>query len=515
MRARGKVAGARALFLCIALSVPLAFAQDAVPAPQKGPYLQYAKNPSEGEITVVWETAEETKGWVKYKAGEAEAKKVESKAKGKRHEVVLAGLIPGTAYTYTLGGGASGGGTFTVPKKNLKKFRFVVIGDPRAWDEVTKQLTQQVVKDKPDFIIGTGDYVDSAGNQKHWQTLFDTLGVLLANIPFFPSIGDHDHGDGGEIYRDYFVLPGSELDYSYDWGNCHFIATDITWDGMCKPSTKRYRWVEKDLEAAQDADFIFIYYHLPAYTTGHHTQVDTLKRAQRLFPLFTRYGGDVSFAGHDHNYQHWEVDAITHVVSGGFTRKILYYINDEVQKSWESTGFIKKAGKLSHYMLVEVDGDKLTFTAKGPDGNVIESFERKNPPRPMPKGELKDGKREGVWQYVYGNSKVHAEITYSGGVKNGRYTCWYPNGQKWEEGAYKNGGPDGKWTSWYHDGTVKEQSNYKDGKLHGEQWYYYRSGKRQELQIFKEDLADGTWVDYKQDGTHSGEYKFKDGKAVK
>ena len=74
---------------------------------------------------------------------------------------------------------------------------------------------------------------------------------------------------------------------------------------------------------------------------------------------------------------------------------------------------------------------------------------------------------------------------YKNGLKTGKWTAWYRNGQKWEEGTYKDRKRDGKWTEWsggenygdvdpesrtrpYHKSS---ETTYKDGyKISEECW---------------------------------------------
>lgn len=99
-------------------------------------------------------------------------------------------------------------------------------------------------------------------------------------------------------------------------------------------------------------------------------------RADRhLRPLFKKYGVQASFGGHDHNYQHWEIDGHTFVVTGGFNRERLYDIEQKDRARREmAAGKLKKAEKIPHYVLVDVKGKKATYTVKGVNGQVIDRF---------------------------------------------------------------------------------------------------------------------------------------------
>ena len=403
-----------------------------------------------------------------------------------------------------------------VPKKDVEKFRFVVIGTPRHYDQTTWELVDEVAKEKPDFIIGTGNYVYTPKRAHAWEEHFIFFRRLFRNVPFIPTAGNNDiSGDKGKRFTEHYVLPGDELNYSFTWGKCRFISPQVNRNVNCRPNTDQHPWLEKELEKAKDADFVFMVHNLPIYSMSGKARDGMMKRATRLLPIFLRHEVDVSLAGNDHSYQRWKTDDVVYIVSGGFSGSVSL-IDIAAKNKWKKAGFLKRAENAPHYVLVEVDSDKVTFTAKGLEGEIIDKFElSKKSRRPREEGKRKGGKRDGVWTTYYSSGKKLVEITYKDGVKDGRYTCWYSTGQKWEEGTYVNGKVDGKWTMWFRNGVVGEDSNYKEGKLHGEQFNYFHSGKKMELIIYKNGLPDGTWIDWDRDGKVKGTYKFKDGKPVR
>ena len=377
MHARG-----RQISLLTALVVG-GFASALAAAPLKGPYLQYAQDPSKRSITVVWETKEPSAGLVEYAARGQSRRRATDGKKARRHEVAIPGLKPGATYVYRLVGEAAGGGTFTVPVPGKRRIRFVAFGDPRAYDRSTLNLIKEIIKDRPEFVIAQGDYIHRPAHPTYanWVECFQSFRDLFKDVPFLPAVGDHDVRDSKDYseYKEYFCLPGNELYYSFDWGRCHFLSLNVTWGEKLRPGTEQYRWIEQDLRAAAGRyDFIFAYYHLPMETVGHYGKdPDNTVRARRyLLPLFKKYGVRVSFGAHDHNYQHWEMEGHTFILSGGLTVKRLYGIEaQEKMKRETAAGRLKKALKVPHYVLVDVDGKRAVFTVKGENGTVVDRFE--------------------------------------------------------------------------------------------------------------------------------------------
>lgn len=166
------------------------------------------------------------------------------------------------------------------------------------------------------------------------------------------------------------------------------------------------------------------------------------------------------------------------------------------------------------------------------------------------KGELRNGKRDGVWEFFYPDGKLMARERYSLGVlqgeavsyfpegqlmqkenwiddvlqdsafyyhpngklhRKGRYEngvyegCWityYPDGNREQFGNYQKGYPEGKFLNWFEDGFLKEEGNYRLGKKSGQFIFYSEKskGKISILAQYCENSPCGIWVWYKPNG---------------
>ena len=76
------------------------------------------------------------------------------------------------------------------------------------------------------------------------------------------------------------------------------------------------------------------------------------------------------------------------------------------------------------------------------------------------KGLMKGGKRDGIWKSYYENSTPWSESTFNKGIKTGKTTTWYPNGQKRYEGFYTNDKQTGKWIYYDVKGKVLDKKDY-------------------------------------------------------
>jgi len=176
------------------------------------------------------------------------------------------------------------------------------------------------------------------------------------------------------------------------------------------------------------------------------------------------------------------------------------------------------------------------------------------------KGEVKNGRKEGVWKFFYPNGNLMAEETYLEGELNGKAVDYYPDGvvssiENWKEdlledsawyfhqngklnrkgryekgvyqgfwvtysalgfleqsGFYVDGLPEGEFINWYDSGNLKEKGTYSGGKKEGQFVFYYdRKKERIELlAYFKNDAAAGLWISFKENGKLKGIEKKSD-----
>lgn len=124
-------------------------------------------------------------------------------------------------------------------------------------------------------------------------------------------------------------------------------------------------------------------------------------------------------------------------------------------------------------------------------------------------GEWKDLRRNGHWVYYYQTvdgerGPMHSEGDYENGQQVGKWTYFYPNGQKKAQGEYKDGLKHSLWTIWYEDGQKKEEGKYDLDREVGHWRFWYENG--QERCNGKYDNGDqvGKWSYYKKNGESAG-----------
>ena len=85
---------------------------------------------------------------------------------------------------------------------------------------------------------------------------------------------------------------------------------------------------------------------------------------------------------------------------------------------------------------------------KGPDGRV------------KMKGNMRNGKRHGVWTSFHPGGIIQSKTDYVDGVQQGASVVYHPNGQVYYTGDYRNGHQIGDWRFFDEGGTLVKTVRY-------------------------------------------------------
>ena len=231
-------------------------------------------------------------------------------------------------------------------------------GDPEQYD-VANQMTRFRAKFPFDFAIMLGDNIYGGQGATDLVKKFSQpyKALLDGGVKFYATLGNHDDPNN----RQYPLWNmGGQLYYTYARKNVRFFALDSN-----KVDQKELAWLENALKSAQE-DWKICYFHHPLYSDGgtHGSAVDI---RVVLEPLFVTYGVNVVFAGHDHIYERITPQkGIYHFVEGasGQLRK-----GDANRSAMNAKSFDQDMS----FMLVEIDGDLLSFQAISRTGATIDS----------------------------------------------------------------------------------------------------------------------------------------------
>jgi 3',5'-cyclic AMP phosphodiesterase CpdA len=218
----------------------------------------------------------------------------------------------------------------------------------------------------PDFVLHTGDMVENGLVADQWTTFFAVERDLMRQAPLYGVLGNHEANSA--LYFDAFHLPGNERWYSFDYGNVHLVALEVDGYASIAPGSEQIAWLENDLaQTAQPWKVVF--FHIPPYSSGAHGSDLTVRAA--LEPIFIRYGVDLVFNGHDHDYERSVANDIVYIVTGGGGAPLYPQVNSNPASVYFTS--------THHSVLVNVIGSTLSVSGVRSDGAHFDEFTLSKP----------------------------------------------------------------------------------------------------------------------------------------
>lgn len=346
----------------------------------RGPYLQL---PTRTSMVVTFDLDEEALAEVRY--GETSLDwAVVSAQENQRHNLVLDGLRPGRDYRYAVyvdDEPLTEERGFVAAPTSQTPFTFLVFGDTRSNHDDHDEVIGMMLGESAELLLHTGDLTSSGDSESQWDTFFSIEQPLLERLPICPVVGNHDETDGrATLFDETFALPGTELYYSFDYANAHFVFLDqyvnaepicvideALVDG-CLDAQQRY-WLENDLQGASERagiEHIFVVAHSGPYSSKSGRSGSGQLRA--LLPLFQEVGVTAIFGGHDHYYERGNSgNGIPYFITGGGGAP-LYTISDPS----DDPHTVALNSEIHHYLVVEVTGAVVRVDAKNVSGVIFD-----------------------------------------------------------------------------------------------------------------------------------------------
>ncbi|MBI2439788.1 MAG: metallophosphoesterase [Lentisphaerae bacterium] len=292
------------------------------------------------------------------------------------HRFKVEGLKPDTIYAYSLGATCAGRAaplsegpfrTRTLPAQG--PLIFAALGDNRSYPETWGRVATAVAKQKPMFVIHTGDLVTQGLDDAQWDSqCLGPAADLLASIPTFVAAGNHEQNS--QVYYQMFSVPAGATNWVQEVGPVLFI-------GLNDISTNSAAWLD-GLLAASTAKFIFMVCHYPIVSSSERSPA--VMRAAFL-PVLTRHAVTAEIAGHDHFYERSELpEGLTVIVTGGAGAPL--YTKKEKPDNQPVNPHSRSYLSDYHFCIFTVEGATCSLQALTLDGKVFDRRvwqERKRP----------------------------------------------------------------------------------------------------------------------------------------
>lgn len=362
----------------------------------RGPYVQDVR---ENSALVVWEGEAPPGASVGFGVQSTDERSAPATCEAIHCSALLSGLEPDTAYVYQVvqaDGTAAPEGTIHTAPARSRPFTFGVFGDNRT-DARSHRAVVETMRSvgAPEFLVHTGDMVESGSDEGQWNQFFAIEAELLRDVPIYPAVGNHEKTGGKAAILERLFHPpaaesGSTADtyYSFEWGNSHFIAIDgqihIDDEDACAARGKPYagcldaaqqRWLEADLaKAAADPgiEHVFVFMHVGPYSSKvGRTGSETIRR---LLGLFAESKVKLVISGHDHYYERGvSGNGLDYVISGGGGAPLYRTDPDRTSALWPHEIDVSVA--THNFQIIEVRGSLIEVTSyRGDTGAVLDHF---------------------------------------------------------------------------------------------------------------------------------------------
>jgi hypothetical protein len=273
----------------------------------------------------------------------------------------------------------------STPLLLAESVRFAVVGDTQGnsnntslvSDAAFSKIVQYILAADPavNFVVLTGDLVLGSPNGQqrvkelqYWKTLAEPwYASNFLGLKVYPTPGNHDQVDSRN-YLDTWqaVFPelpdngpnnSKKMNYSFDFGACHFIILNTSNPNIFYRHTVDTEWLENDLQA-NIQPVVFVFGHEPAYPAKRHIgkSLDARPTKRDVFWQILRdYGVKIYFCGHEHIYDHWINEGVHQIVTG--------------------SGGVPSSDII--YLIIDVDDNNKIFVSiyDGENNSLIEQFD--------------------------------------------------------------------------------------------------------------------------------------------
>jgi len=233
---------------------------------------------SNDSVVLIWETEEPCESMVTYGLHADALETIAVSDNDTIQKVRLTGLESDSIYIYQVKAGDTiVESRFVTAPATARSITFVLTGNTYAWDKKFEEskMWAHMAQWSPEFILNSGNLVESANEPDAWRAHFNRFAPLLKNTWMLTARGNNDGRLLGNRDTDWFAryhaLPGDDKAFSsFTWGNTHVIVV-ANESILAVPE-----YLDKHM-ASIDAPHVILLTHTPVYCSGHLSAIDAKK----------------------------------------------------------------------------------------------------------------------------------------------------------------------------------------------------------------------------------------------
>jgi hypothetical protein len=342
----------------------------------QGPYLIYPGDPT--KMTVAWRCQSNVAcnllwGDDQFHYEDGNEKVLPYDRANHLYRYTISGLPADTGVNFTLeiNGKYAPGMFYTPPVVEAAKVKFMAFSfsatDPADMDTLYGAMYDRIYEDPAchTFLLQTGDFVTDPTRLRDWDRQFFARApqskyarYVQSRLPVMGAV----RSPAG-LNRKILPYPYHDAGYySFDYGPVHVVMLDPA--NNCAPGSAQYQWLKTDLESTPQRWKLLLTGGLPS--RGRPAAGSQFLPS--IQSLCETYRVDLCFVGQQGGYAQTEVRGVRYINAGipAIRRAGASLVNP---------GFARSD---LHYCTITIDGDTLTFQAIRPNGEIVETFSKKN-----------------------------------------------------------------------------------------------------------------------------------------
>lgn len=302
------------------------------------------------------------------------------------HRFKVEGLNANTQWEYSLSVDKPPYKLAATPPRPVKlipqgdKLHFMFMGDCRSRPKDWETVVQAALKEKPQFVVFTGDMTTCGRYDWLWDEEFcGPAAELLATTPLYAIMGNHEENApicsqllwaGGPNGKDknWFQQVGPVLLLYFDTQYSQTRDRDFP------------AWFKTSTAQAAAAKYVFYFTHYPAWTAGKGTTNDPKTGLPKhsgsrfartdVLPQLVKLKATAMFTAHEHMYERSELpEGITHIVTGGAGAPR----GRMGEEGKQQNPHMKVLQPVLHFCVLDTDGQKCVMRALAPDGKELDT----------------------------------------------------------------------------------------------------------------------------------------------